>query len=107
MVLVAEEDGTVRGFAGFSGNEDGLDAAIGEVKGLYVDPDHWSRGIGSALLTAAEAGLRDAGYERAILWTISANDRTRRFYEHQGWHFDGSTKPHRSGVELVRYAKTL
>jgi len=31
----------------------------------------------------------------------------RRFYEHRGWAFDGSTDTHRSGAQVVRYAKAL
>jgi hypothetical protein len=51
--------------------------------------------------------MADAGFVRAILWTLGANERTRGFYEHRGWSFDGATKPHRTGTELVRYAKLL
>jgi GNAT superfamily N-acetyltransferase len=48
---------------------------------LYVDPDHWGQGIGSALLDVAKrerpGGLR--------LWTFAANAGARRFYERHGF----------------------
>lgn len=106
--LVAEDgEEAVVGWAAFGANQSDLDAGTGELGALYVDPVHWNRGVGGALLWEAEAGLAAAGYERAVLWTLAANDRTRRFYEHRGWHFDGVTAPHGSGADVVRYAKDL
>ena len=106
-VVAENEDGTVIGWAGFGANESNLGPDVGELGGLYVDPDRWEAGTGSALLAEAERGLSDAGYARAILWTLAANERTRRFYENRGWRFDGATDTHRSGAEVVRYAKEL
>ena len=34
---------------------------------------------------AALDRLVDAGYDAAVLWMLSTNDRARRFYERQGW----------------------
>jgi|OM-RGC.v1.023811774 GNAT superfamily N-acetyltransferase len=47
---------------------------------LYVDPRHWTRGIGSALLEQARAD-RPA----LQLWTFQCNSRARRFYEARGF----------------------
>jgi GNAT superfamily N-acetyltransferase len=88
-------------------NSDELGDEVGELGAIYVDLDYWDRGIGTALITEEETMFVDAVYERAILWTIGANQRTRRFYERRGWQPDGATKLHRSGIELVRYAKDL
>jgi GNAT superfamily N-acetyltransferase len=104
--LVAEgEDETIVGWAAYGANQGDLGPGFGELGALYVDPDHWDGGIGGALLTEAEQGLRIAGYERAVLWTLAGNDRTRRFYENRGWRFDGATETHPSGAEVVRYVK--
>jgi GNAT superfamily N-acetyltransferase len=106
--MVAEDEGgAVIGFAGYGANESDLGPEVGEVAGLYVDPDHWDAGIGGALLAEAEQGLVAKGYERAILWTLAENERTRRFYENRGWQADGATDTHRSGAAVVRYAKEL
>jgi GNAT superfamily N-acetyltransferase len=54
---------------------------------LYVDPDHWGRGIGSELLDVAKrersGGLR--------LWTFASNTGARRFYERHGFVEAGQT----------------
>ena len=105
--FVAEGDGSILGFAAVSKNHDGLGDEVGELGAIYVDPDQWNQGVGGALLETAEASLAVSGFKRAILWTLKANERTRRFYENHDWYWDGAEKPHRTGTELVRYAKEL
>jgi GNAT superfamily N-acetyltransferase len=106
--LVAEEDGSILGFAGFGPNGDGLGDQVGELNGLYVDPDAWGQGIGTALIQAAETALAADGYTDAILWTLGINERTRRFYERRGWHFDGTILFHEAtATERVRYTRDL
>ncbi len=104
-IVAAADDGVILGWAGYGANQSDLPVEIGEVGGLYVDPDSWDGGIGGALLTAAEQGLVEDGYGRAILWTLAENERTRRFYENRGWQFDGATDTHSSGAAVVRYVK--
>ena len=106
-VLVAVEGDRILGFAGYGGNHDDLGTNVGEIYALYVDPGVWQRGIGTRLIQTAEAALAEAGFERAILWTLGPNLHTRAFYEHRDWRFDGATQEHRTGIELVRYAKEL
>lgn len=61
------------------------DEGWGEIYSIYVHPHHWNAGHGRALLMAGEETLREAGYERALLWVLEGNDRGRLFYERQGW----------------------
>jgi GNAT superfamily N-acetyltransferase len=106
--IVAEDDeGAVVGWASFGATEGDFGPEVGELGGLYVDPDHWDAGVGGELLGEAEQGLVAAGFERAVLWTLAGNARTRRFYENRGWIADGATDTHRSGAGVVRYAKEL
>jgi GNAT superfamily N-acetyltransferase len=105
--FIAEERGDILGFATVLKNGDGLGDEVGELGAIYVDPDAWDRGVGTALINAVHESLAASGFQRAILWTLAANERTRRFYERRGWHFDGTTKPHQTGAELVRYAREL
>jgi GNAT superfamily N-acetyltransferase len=105
--FVADEEAAVIGWAtvGPSTYPDGL----GELHGLYVDPERWGHGAGRALLVRAEAELA-ATWRDAVLWTLEENPRTRRFYESAGWRPDGATDSLAFfGVEapLVRYAKHL
>jgi GNAT superfamily N-acetyltransferase len=83
--------------------------AVGEIHGLYVDPDAWSHGVGRTLIGFGESELaRD--YANAVLWTLEVNARARRFYEAGGWTLDGTRASFdRFGVSAsqVRYAKAL
>ena len=93
-VLVAETSSVVVGFAHVraSRDDDADAAAIGEVTSLYVDPGHWSEGVGRALLAAAVSRLREAGFGQATLWVLQDNARARRFYDAAGWRPDGAEK---------------
>ncbi len=63
----------------------------GQVYAMYALPTFWDRGVGHALMTAAEASLRDAGFTHAHLWVLDGNERAARFYERHGWREDGAT----------------
>jgi ribosomal protein S18 acetylase RimI-like enzyme len=107
-VLVAEAGGAVYGFAsvGRSHEEEG----VGELFAIYVDPDHWGTGLGRALIGEAEARLKAAGFEEAMLWVLNDNPRARRFYEAAGWAHDGGAKEDThldTVVSEVRYRKRL
>jgi GNAT superfamily N-acetyltransferase len=97
--LVAERAGSPVGFATVS---------PGWLRNLFVLPDEWGRGAGTALHDEAVAWLRGHG-AIARLWVLEANERARRFYEARGWRDDGGRSrsefpPH--PVEL-RYALRL
>jgi len=70
-VWVAEDAGTIRGFAAVSGD------LLGH---LYVRPEDQSRGIGTALLDAVKRE-RPGGFR---FWVFQKNERARRFYERHG-----------------------
>ena len=106
--FVAEEEGIILGFATIAQNRDGLGEEVGELGAIYVHPEAWNKGVGAALLTEAERYLATEGFDSAILWTLAANQRTRRFYESNGWTFDGLEHMHEATQTLrVRYAKSL
>ncbi len=85
----AERIGYLLGVYVYSFEHQGLMAEIDE---LFVLPEARSRGIGAALLQAAEAGFRAAGCTRVQLQLARANGSARRFYHREGYaersHFD-------------------
>src|SRR5581483_8558157 len=104
--FVADSGGELLGWAVVGPDASG---DRGELHGLYVDPDHWSHGVGRALIGRAEAELA-ATWDEAILWTLEDNPGTRRFYERCGWRADGTRGSlRRLGVDapVVRYRKRL
>ncbi len=86
---VALLGGALVGFVVAGPGQDGHAAGVGEVSALYVDPDHWSMGVGAALLSSAVKRLGRDGCARALLWVLARNVRARRFYESHGWASDG------------------
>ena len=90
--LVAADGDEIVGWVSFgAGRDEGTDAA-GEIYGLYAHPASWSRGVGHALMGAAETALREAGHHEAFLWVLDGNDRADAFYARHGWQLDGGTK---------------
>ncbi len=105
-IWTADHDDELRGFADLGPARRDDEAGWGEVYAIYVDPLHWSQGVGGALLTHAVRRLsRD--YAIASLWVLESNMKARRFYERAGWALDGATKIENlpDGTELreVRY----
>lgn len=83
---------------------------LGEVRALYVAPDRWRTGAGSALMDKAERLLAEAGFTDAALWVLEDNARGRAFYASAGWHPDGVAKTVDIGgrqLVEVRYRKSL
>jgi GNAT superfamily N-acetyltransferase len=99
------------GFVSFGPSRDeNATPSTGEVPAIYVDPSVMGTGVGRELLEAATAALREAGYARATLWVLEANERARRFYEKAGWAWDGAVSRHDfdcANEPVVRYAKDL
>jgi ribosomal protein S18 acetylase RimI-like enzyme len=90
VVLVAERDGEVVGFAAAGPSPDPEGA--GELFAINLDPDHWGAGAGRALLEAAQAELGRMGFAESVLWVLPGNARARRFYEIAGWVADGTER---------------
>ncbi len=112
FMLVGELDGEVAGWlsGGAYRGTDSEQPPPGEVYACYVDPAHWRRGVGSALMAEALDRLSRAGYLQAALWVLANNVRARAFYEHHGWFADGAHKIFEVADERhqeVRYRRFL
>ncbi len=98
LYLVAREDGEVVGMTSVAGNQ---------VTKLYVTPSRHRRGIGTGLLSAAEAAIRDAGLGTMCLGTTPG---AVAFYERMGMTVAGRRRP-RAGPftdrEVVLMEKAL
>ncbi|MDR5674587.1 GNAT family N-acetyltransferase [Halalkaliarchaeum sp. AArc-GB] len=93
VVLVAVEEDTVRGFADFRWDEESTKEFVGPaeagLRAIYVHPDDWGRGIGTALLAEGLSRLPDR--IRAVrLEVLADNERAREFYQSRGFEQTGS-----------------
>jgi GNAT superfamily N-acetyltransferase len=107
--LVAVDGSTVCGLATTGLCRDVDLSNFGELVAIYVDPAYTRSGVGRLLMTAARNRLRGVGVMEAVLWVLDGNVRARRFYERDGWRFDGTRRMVTYGnvpVEQVRYRRT-
>jgi GNAT superfamily N-acetyltransferase len=110
FVLVGEIDGELAGFLTGGACRDDREEPLGEVHGCYVDPAHWRKGVGSALMATAIERLTQAGHSEAVLWVLAGNLRARAFYEAHGWVADGAEKTYDlegGRYPEVRYRRNL
>lgn len=108
--LVAVADSRIIGM-GIAGRpeDDQVQEGVGEIYAVYVLPEWQGRGVGRALLERLTSGLHARGYREAILWTLRDRLPTRRFYEANGWDFDGAEDSFdvQGAVHVVRYSRDL
>lgn len=98
LILVAEKGPYVIGFAVFAWDrseateDEAGPGTPGDVRQLYVDPDHWSRGTGRALLREGERWLTEQGLLPIRVWEAEGNEISHRFYTRYGFVPDGERK---------------
>ena len=94
-LLAWSDDGRLLGFSSTGPGRD--DPAEGlpplELMALYVRASAYGTGVGHALCEAAISS------DPAYLWVLDGNERAIRFYERQGFRFDGATKLEEFGLE--------
>lgn len=93
---VAVEGKEIWGFVTVAPSSGAELKGFGELSALYVDPDRWAQGLGTALLRAGRARLKNMGFSRAYLWVLKGNHRAAHFYAKDRWTRDGAQR-----LELV------
>jgi len=85
--LVAVVDDGVAGVCNVASGESNTHTFVSEGaaqhRAVYVDPDHWGEGIGSALVRRGSDAPDDATPEHVEC--LTANERGRRFYDSLGF----------------------
>jgi len=97
IVLVAEDDGEVLGYAyaGVEGQDYmSLRGPAGVLHDLVVDPSHRGRGVGRLLLEAAAEALEARGAPQIVLSTAERNEAAQRLFARAGFR--------RTMVEMTR-----
>jgi len=108
--VVATESGVICGFATTAPAHDLDVPQCGELCALYVDPDWWGQGVGTALISAARTRLFDQGFRHAVLWLLAGNQRAERFYRIDQWMPDGQSRTETVwgvSVHEIRYQRAL
>lgn len=115
--VVCERGRAVMGFLSLAAAADDSGESAGEITSIYLDPQHWRRRCGAALMRWALSQAESRGWQRVISWSLRENRHARAFYESVGFHPDGASKTGHlgerfSGVEeryvtLVRFARLV
>lgn len=104
--LVAEDGDGVLGFCAVTTpSRDAMeDELLAEVGALYVDPDRWREGAGSAMLAAALAELEAHDWKEVVLWVLPENRRALAFYSRFGFEIEAGIekREERSGRPVIR-----
>lgn len=87
VALAAESDDGIVGFLQCGPARGFRNQRLGEVYSIYVDPDCWGRGVGTALMDTAFDFMAPR-FDKTLLWVVRENESARRFYEARGFHPD-------------------
>ncbi|TYL38228.1 GNAT family N-acetyltransferase [Natronococcus pandeyae] len=93
-IFLAEIDGTARGYSYVRWGDETKDFVGDDEAGLkeiYVEPDYWGEGIGTALLERSIDVLPE-GIERLRLEMLDGNEVGHRFYAARGFDRTGSSE---------------
>jgi GrpB-like predicted nucleotidyltransferase (UPF0157 family)/ribosomal protein S18 acetylase RimI-like enzyme len=107
ITLVAERPGgELTGFCSVAlpGRDEGIGERTAEIGALYVDPDCWREGAGSALLSAILAELGGRGWRDVVLWALPENQAALAFYDRFGFVVEEGVekREERSGRPVIR-----
>jgi L-amino acid N-acyltransferase YncA len=103
LVLVAELNGRVVGFAHGGPNREPVNTCDAELYSIYLLKDAQKRGIGTALLRAIAAALFERNFKSMAVWVLEQN-RSRSFYEFTGARLATSKVIDVGGAKLMEVA---
>ncbi len=85
VLIAVEDDGELVGYAHVE-TVSHVDA-VGEaaLRGIYVAPNRWREGIGTALLDAVEKVIRERGFTQLSVAVLIDNEQGKRFFESKGF----------------------
>ncbi len=77
---------------------------IGEIRWLFVDPEHRGKGIGTSLFEAAREELRDDGAEEIRIYPLEESTEGPQFAESLGFEQVDDREVEIGGESFVEYA---
>ena len=89
-LLIAKDGSKVIGFVGYGPCRDDSFEDYGEIFAIYILKEYFGQKVGYALMIAAFEQL--ACLNLIVVWVLMGKERSIRFYERYGFHFDGTEK---------------
>lgn len=90
--FIAKYKGKIIGFGSSGPCRDSDMPGAGELWAIYVDKNSMGKGIGFALQKVCLEYLKELGFNKATLWVLTTNEKTRKWYETKGWKIEGKTR---------------
>ena len=103
LVLVAELDGSVVGFAHGGPNREPVKKCDAELYSIYILKDAQKRGVGTQLLRAMACALQQRHFQSLVVWVLEKN-RSRNFYAKSGARLAASQVIEVGGAKLMEVA---
>jgi L-amino acid N-acyltransferase YncA len=103
LVLVAELNGRVVGFAHAGPSRQPIQSCDAELYSIYLLQDTQKRGTGAALLRAMAAALLQRNFVSMAVWVLEQN-RSRNFYKRMGAKLVMSQVIEVGGAKLMEVA---
>jgi GNAT superfamily N-acetyltransferase len=103
LVLVAERERKVVGFAHAGVNREALGACDAELYSVYLLRETQHHGAGTALLGAIASALVERGFNSLAVWVLERNP-ARSFYERKGAQMAASKVIEIGGAKLMEVA---
>ncbi len=102
------DDGIIKGFILHHESTDLEISNAYEINTVYVEPAFLRNGIGKKLIVNAENSCKELGKKKIFLWVLEKNNIGRKFYEKNGYTFDGTKKVIESwNLNELRYSKNI
>jgi len=97
------DDGTPLGCGGLRQ----IDADHGEIKRMFVHPDHRGSGVSTAILNRLETSALQRGWSRLVLETGTGQPDAVRFYTREGFTPIPKFGHYADSADSLCYSKTL
>jgi len=110
VFVASRDDGSLGGFVEVGSRSYGegcLTSPVAYVEGWYVDPDVRLKGVGRALLVAAEAWAREQGYQEIASDAVLNNLDSHRAHQRLGYQETDRVVVFRKVIEPARRGLTL
>lgn len=89
VILIAEEDGQKLGFVQLGEEKEFFSGEVyGYIANLAITKEAEGKGVGKALMNAAEAWSKEHGYRYLSLYVFGTNQHARAFYKKLGYDED-------------------
>ena len=84
VILVAELNGEIAGYATLGPNRVSTFPYQGEIYEIYLKPEFQGIGLGTQLFIDARKELKRRSYKGTVVWVLSDNHPAMNFYENAG-----------------------